>query len=274
LEYRRLLADRPRLSRFAAAAPAAILTAEFVAFDVAYYLGRPFGNDARLYLAATQAWLSGGDPWTVESAGIRFAGPPTTLLPFAPFAWLSPEAITVLVAISSVVAAVYVLRRLELPPWWLIFPPFIEALWSGSVNILVLALMLTRLEWLGVVTKTYAGLPSLLLGHVPQLFIAAVVVVLTYPLLPWGMFFDHDLAEVLTSQAWGGRSAWIAPLVLLPLSAVWGGSELRGFRYPCCGRLRNSTSRSSRSRRGPPPWPPRFSPSHCLGLRLRLWSPK
>jgi hypothetical protein len=216
----RLARPSSRISRLLAAAPAAILTAEFVTFDFAYYVGKPFGNDARLYLAATQAWLSGGDPWNVASAGIRFAGVPVTLLPFAPFAWLSPDAMTAVVFLASVVAAVFIVQRVGLPVWWLLFPPLIEAIWSGSVNIIVLALALTRLEWLAVVTKTYAGLPALLLGHIRQLVIAAVVVVVTVPFLPWQAFLSHDLGDVLSAQAWGGRSAWINPVVLIPVSLV------------------------------------------------------
>jgi hypothetical protein len=122
------------------------------------------------------------------------------------------------VFLASLVAAVFIVRRVGVPIWWLLFPPLIEAIWSGSVNIIVLALALTRLEWLAVVTKTYAGLPTLLLGHLRQLLIAAAVVVASAIFLPWQAYFSHDLSEVLTSQAWGGRSAWINPLVLIPVS--------------------------------------------------------
>jgi hypothetical protein len=204
----------------AAAAPAAFLTAEFAILDLAYYVGRPMGNDARLYLVAAQAWLTGGDPWSVASEGILFAGTPPTLLPIAPFAWLTPDTFAAVVLVSSVAAAVFVVRRLELPLWWLLFPPFVESLWSGSINIIVLALLLTRLEWVGVVAKTYAVLPTLLLGHLRQLLIASAVIALTIPFLPWKAFFAHDLADVLVTQAWGGRSAWIAPLVLVPAALL------------------------------------------------------
>jgi hypothetical protein len=209
-----------RVARLLAAAPAAILTAEFLTFDLAFYVGKPIGIDARLYLAATQAWLSGADPWSVTSGGIRFAAPPVTLLPFAPLAWLSPDAITALVIAGSMIAAVFIVRRLELPAWWLLFPPLVEGIWSGSVNAIVVALALTRLEWAAVLIKTYAGLPALVLGHTRQLAIAAVIGALTVALLPWQVFFEHDHASALVAQAGGGRSAWIAPALLLPISAV------------------------------------------------------
>jgi hypothetical protein len=219
-----------------AALPAAILTAEFLAFDIAYYVGKPFGVDARLYLAATQAWLTGGDPWAVESDGFRFAGPPVTLLPFAPFAWLSSEAITIVTATASIGAALFVVRRLALPPWWLLFPPLIEGFWSGSVNVIVLALALTRLEWAAVLIKTYAGLPAVVLGHTRQLAVAAVIGALTVALLPWQVFFTHDHAAALIAQAGGGRSAWIAPAALIPLSlaalTLVGRSRAAWFSVP------------------------------------------
>jgi hypothetical protein len=225
-----------RLSRLLMVVPAALLTAEFVVFDVAYYVGQPFGIDARLYLAATQAWLAGMDPWLVQSEGIRFAGPPVTLLPFAPFAWLTPDAMTVVIALGSLAAAVFTIRRLELPLWWLLFPPLVEAIWSGSVNAIVLALALTRLEWLAILTKTYAGLPSLVLGHIRQLLVAGLVIVATAIVLPWGTFFSHDLAQVLSAQASGGRSAWINPVLLIPVSilalALIGRKRAAWFAVP------------------------------------------
>ena len=219
---------RSRLSRFLVAAPAALLTAEFAIFDGAFYVGRPFGNDARLYLMATRAWLAGDDPWIVESAGTTFAGPPVTLLPFAPFAWLDPETMIALITVASVGSAFFIVRHLGLAPWWLLFPPLIEAVWSGSVTVIVVALALTRLQWLAVVTKTYAGLPALVLGQTRQLLAAALVVVVTLPFLPWQAFFSHDLATTLNEQAWGGRSAWIAPAVLVPIALL--GLALVGRR--------------------------------------------
>jgi len=214
------VARTTRLSRFLAAAPAAFLTAEFVVFDLAYYVGKPLGLDTRIYLAATQAWLSGGDPWLAGSAGFRFAGSPLTLLPIAPFAWMSSEALSVLIGIAGMASAVFVVRRLSLPYWWLLFPPLFESIWTGSVNLIVLALALTRFESLAILTKAYAALPALGRRHFRSLAIAAVVALGTIPFLPWQAFLAHDLGSVLTSQASGGRSAWIAPLLLIPISVV------------------------------------------------------
>ena len=48
--------------------------------------------DARLYVAATRAWLEGSNPWEVQLAGNYFAAPPPTLLPLVPFALLPGDA--------------------------------------------------------------------------------------------------------------------------------------------------------------------------------------
>jgi hypothetical protein len=58
------------LERWTRAAPAALLAAEFVVLDAAFFVGHPIGLDARIYLAAARAWLSGGDPWATGSDGV------------------------------------------------------------------------------------------------------------------------------------------------------------------------------------------------------------
>ena len=209
-----------RRSAFLAAAPAALLTAEFALVDMVSYVGRPIGNDARLYLLATQAWLAGRDPYTVSSDGILFAATPPTLLPIAPFAWLSADAFVALVFVASIVAAVAIVRRLRLPLWWLLFPPLIEALSAGSINVIVLGLLLTRLEWLGIVAKAYAALPALVLVHARSILIAAIVIAATFLVLPWQAFLAHDLGGVLAAQAWGGRPPDFPPLLLVPIALL------------------------------------------------------
>ena len=67
-----------------------------------------FGIDTRIYAEATRAWLGGADPWAVSVAGIRFAAPPASLLPFAPVAWL-PDGVLVLLVGAAI--ALWVARR-------------------------------------------------------------------------------------------------------------------------------------------------------------------
>ena len=59
------------------------------------------GIDASLYAEAAAAWLAGSDPWAVSQAGIYFAAPPPTLLPFALFAWMPPLAVALIWIIGS-----------------------------------------------------------------------------------------------------------------------------------------------------------------------------
>jgi hypothetical protein len=188
--------------------------------DATSYVGLPTGGDARIYLAAAKAWLSGGDPWAAGSDGVLFAAPPPSLLAVAPFAWMTPEVFTALVLVASIPAALYVLRRLRLPLWWLLFPPMVEAFSVGSLNILVLAALLSRGAWIAAVAKAYAALPMLLLGRFRQLAIALAIVVVTLPFLPWATFLGDKVEYVLGVQAGGGRSAWIDPILLVPISIV------------------------------------------------------
>ena len=94
-------------------------------------LDRPsalLGVDARIYYEAGLAWLQGGDPWNVPVDGFTFAAPPPTLLaviPFLPFGQFGTAFAWVL---GSALIAVWLLRRLKLPLWWLAFPPLLEAI--------------------------------------------------------------------------------------------------------------------------------------------------
>ena len=96
----------------------------------------PSAIDARHYQRAATAWLAGGDPWSVTEVGIRFAAGPHTLLFYAPTSvlpldgrgrrcgcsWASPP-------------PVWLVRRLGLPLWWLLFPPLLHAVWNGNPQI-------------------------------------------------------------------------------------------------------------------------------------------
>src|SRR5687767_8469570 len=77
--------------------------------------------DARLYLAATQTWLAGGNPWGVQLAGNYFAAPPPTLLALAPLAPLPPSVGVWLLAGLALASAFATVRLLKLPWWWVLF---------------------------------------------------------------------------------------------------------------------------------------------------------
>ena len=65
-------------------------------------------------------------------------------------------------------AAIWTLRRLRFPLWWLLFPPIAEALCSANPQLVVLALLVTNRRWASAVAtglKVYAFIP--LVGELP-----------------------------------------------------------------------------------------------------------
>ncbi len=189
--------------------------------------GTPIGYDGRLYRAAADAWLAGGDPWQVQSGGVYFAAPPPTLLVMAPFALLAePLAVAVLVGLG-VAASAWAIRRLRLPFWWLAFPPLVDGLYNANPHVVLVPLVLSSAAWLAPVVKVYAGPVLLLRGQFRALAIAAVITALTLPLVPWGRFFEElpRIVELLRFQSRGGLSVWEAPALAVPaaLALVTGG---------------------------------------------------
>ena len=124
------------------------------------------GFDAKLYRTATLTWLQGGDPWSVYSGAIRFAAPPPSLLAMLPFA-VVPETVAVVAMIGlGVVGTAWALRRLGMPLWWLAFPPFIDGLYNGNPQVLLLPLLVAGLAPIAALVKIYAVPVPLLRGRV------------------------------------------------------------------------------------------------------------
>jgi dolichyl-phosphate beta-glucosyltransferase len=205
-----------------------------------------FGYDARLYAIAARAMLEGRDPYAVDLFGGIFAGPPTSLVPLLPFAYLPQEVVATTWMVGNLVLAVLVLRRLRLPAWWLAFPPLFFPIVMGSVELLMLGLLVMGgpLRGLSVVVKPYAGLPLLAERLWRHLALGAAAVLLTFALLPWDAFFA-DLPRIqaaFSSQAFGSnatadprlvvisilalaslglrRALWLATPVLSPIAAI------------------------------------------------------
>jgi hypothetical protein len=168
-----------------------------------------FFLDGGIYLLATRTWLAGGDPFMVELHQLTFAAPPPTLLPMVPFAVLPPPIGLAMLALALVVSAVLTVRMLGLPWWWLAFPPLVECVITGNPHGLLLPLMLSGRGWLAILVKVYAVVPLAILGQLRQLFIAAVVIVITIPILPWPEFFA-EFAQV------AGRHSEISQYGLAP----------------------------------------------------------
>jgi hypothetical protein len=182
--------------------------------------------DARLYVAATQAWLEGRDPWQVQLAGNYFAAPPPTLLPLVPFAVLPGDTGYLALAVVVAAGAVASVRMLRLPWWWLLFPPLVQSVISGNVQSLLVPLILVGAGSIAALLKVYAVVPLVILGRWRSLLVLAALLVLTIPILPWQPFLADigTIAGRLSSQNENGLPnlvlVVIAPFVALALWIV------------------------------------------------------
>jgi hypothetical protein len=185
--------------------------------------GEP-GYDGMLYRAATIRWLEGGDPWQIPESGAIFGAPPPTLLAMLPFAILPEVLARPLLLALGVAATVWMIRRLKLPLWWLAFPPLVDGLWIGNPHVFVAPLLVAGVAPLATLVKVYAGaVPAIRLDW-KQLAMTAALLLVTFPLLPWGLFLER---WPVVSQAFsdytagGGLSVWVTPL-LIPVALVAG----------------------------------------------------
>jgi hypothetical protein len=182
--------------------------------------------DARLYLEATRAWLAGGNPWDVQLGGNYFAAPPPTLIAFAPFTLLPADAAVALIALAVIGGAVATIRLLRLPWWWLLFPPLVQCCLSANVQSLIVPLILLPGGAIAVLLKIYAGLPLAILGRWRSLLLAAIAIVATLPVLPWGTYINEfglisqHLADQSKLTLPMGLLVVLSPLVLLALLVV------------------------------------------------------
>jgi hypothetical protein len=180
------------------------------------------GFDGRLYRAAAAAWLSGGDPWQIQTNGVYFAAPPPSLLIMAPFVAL-PESLAVSILIAAGLAgSAWALRRLGMPLWWLAFPPLVDGVFNANPHVLILPIAVSGAAWLAPIAKVYAAPVLMLRRQFRAIVLAGAVVVLTAPLLPWTTFVGELpwITELLRTQSAGGLSAVAAPILVLPAIAA------------------------------------------------------
>jgi hypothetical protein len=219
------MAAPSRVSGLRLAAARLGLPAWFIAIDL-LWIAKPdvLGIDARHYQRAASAWLAGGDPWAViEGAGGNYAAGPHTLLFYAPTSLL-PLAVSVAFWMAlGLAASVWLVRRLQLPPWWLLFPPLVHSIWNGNPQTIALALLvlggpLAAAAAVGL--KLYTGLA--LVTRPRTLVFVGLVVLVTLLVLPWQLYLDNNLGiGDHLSTAWNG-SAWRLPILIPPsLLALW-----------------------------------------------------
>jgi len=170
-------------------------------------------------------WLGGGDPWTAYTTTnawppsgqyihFLFTGPPPTVLAFVPFAWM-PESLFVVGWLAlTVVAAVYTLRRLHLPAWWLLFPPMAQGILVANPHVVCLALLLSGSPWLGALAapmKAYAMIP--MIGERQWRALAVLAVAVAISVVAFWPLWSQYLADYSQVQGWlvgathGGFSA-------------------------------------------------------------------
>jgi hypothetical protein len=196
---------------------------------LAFIVVRPeqLGFDARLYADATKAWLTGGDPWSVASVGIFFAAPPPSMLPFVPFAFLPGLATSVIWIVGSFVVAAMALRSLRAPMWWLISWPIVDGCLVGNANVAVFAALVLaggRFATFAPLAKIYTIAPLVGERAWRTLIVAAVILITTLPVLPWGDYlagFDRiatNLRQVAGTTSIFGQPALMALAVIALLS--------------------------------------------------------
>jgi hypothetical protein len=200
------------------------LPAWFIAIDLLWVI-RPstVGIDARHYQRATSEWLAGGDPWGVVEQGFPYAAGPHTLLLYLPTSWLPLQLSTALWLAIGGAASIWLIRRLGLPVWWVLFPPLTHAIWNGNPQTLMLALLIVGTSvaaGLAAITKLYALLP--IAFHPRRLVVAGLVLLITLPVVPWQLYLEHGLGVGShLGTAWNG-SAWRFPILIPPtLISLW-----------------------------------------------------
>ena len=180
------------------------------------------GSHAVIYADAAAAWLAGENPWAVGPPDAVFAGPPSMLVPFAPFAALPPEITRLAWVMIAAAAAFGSIRAMSLPMYWLGFPPMFQAIMLGHPEVVVLWLVLVGRVFGGLAAaiKPYAVVPLLAERRWTAIGMGMVAILATAPLLPWGTFLEQLplIAANLNRQA-NGDSAF-GNVVLTVLSAV------------------------------------------------------
>lgn len=200
------------------------LPAWFVVIDFLWIV-RPhtLAIDARHYQRAADAWLAGGNPWAVTESGVPFASGPHTLLFYAPTSLVPLEVAVVAWMALGIAASFWLVRRLGLPAWWLLFPPLAHSMWNGNPQTVALALLVAGgpiAAALAVAIKLYCGVP--LLWRWRDAIAAGLVLLVTLPLVPWQLYFAEGLGVgTHLASAWNG-SAFAVPILIPPtVVALW-----------------------------------------------------
>jgi hypothetical protein len=202
-----------------------ILTTGTIVRPIIIGLKDPLGLDAIIYTEAARRLLAGENPWRTEVFDITFAAPPPSLLPYLPVVWLPDVVVGALGVGVALLSAIYAIRKLRLPMWWLLFPPTALGIAAGSSTLPMLALLVRGgvfADAAASIARVYTFLP---LAFFPARWRGAglgiLVIVLTAPFLAWPTYIEEraHVAEILRDQSGGGISATAFP-ILIPVAIV------------------------------------------------------
>jgi hypothetical protein len=204
----------------------AALFAVVTGFRLTIYIVVPanLGIDARVYVAAAGAWVDGGDPWSASANGVLFAAPPTSFLPFVPFVGLDPRVTAAAWIVGCLVVAALAIRSLHLPLWWVAFPPVADGIMVGSLDVVVLGLLVIwrgRLGALAPLLKIYALIPMLGERRWRDVLIAGGLLAASLLVLPWGDWFAR-LPEISANLAQTSASTSVYGSPVLMVVGVMG----------------------------------------------------
>jgi hypothetical protein len=188
-------------------------------------IGLPFGWDAVVYTHAAAALVGGTDPWLTRWSNISFGAPPPSLIPYVPFIWLPDAAIATLWIGISALSAIYIIRRLRLPWFWLMFPPITLGVAGGSGAVLCVALLVRGGvvgEAFAVATRVYAVIPLVVRARWRSMAWSIAVLVVTAPFLGWPTYVaarDRVAAmfEGQTANLSSFAAVWLIPVAVVCL---------------------------------------------------------
>ena len=132
-----------------------------------------FAFDIKLYRLAAEAWLAGGDPsvptlyWDALPPldELRRTASDAPAIPFVRMGSRGHLHYLVFMLVSGTAAIWRRFRRLGLPLWWILFPPLVQCIWVGNLNVFVIALLVaggTAAGAIATTLKTYAAVPLVL----------------------------------------------------------------------------------------------------------------
>jgi hypothetical protein len=183
------------------------------------------GTDAHLYYSASSAWLAGGSPWAVsvtnQGTVYHYYALPTAAVLLAPLTALPENVFVAGWIVVQFAAAVYVVRRLGLPWWWIAFPPLVSGILAGNPSPLLIGLLVAAhplAKAIAVMLKVYAIVPLLGERRWRAILVAGVLGSLTVLLAPalWIEFIagSGDRTSQQLAESTGGFSAFGDPVLM------------------------------------------------------------